>query len=106
VLGDIGSAIANIFVNLFSHLDPGELFEGQRPGWRPRGRTTVPDVCGLNVDEARRTLGREGLRLEVHRLQEPPAPVMGTVVEQNPEPGTRHRRAEPVTVYVQHLRDR
>ena len=30
---------------------------------------------------------------------------MGTVVEQNPEPGTRHRRAEPVTVYVQHLRD-
>jgi hypothetical protein len=106
VLGDIGSAIANIFVNLFSHLDPGELFEGQRPGWRPRGRTTVPDVRGLNVDEARRTLGREGLRLEVHRLQEPPPPVMGTVVEQNPEPGTRHRRAEPVTVYVQHLRDR
>jgi hypothetical protein len=31
---------------------------------------------------------------------------MGTVVHQkNPEPGTRHRRAEPVTVYVQHLRD-
>jgi hypothetical protein len=105
VLGDIGGVIGDFFVNLFSHLDPGELFEGQRPGWRPRGRTTVPDVRGLNVDEARRTLGREGLRLEVHRLQEPPAPVMGTVVDQNPEPGTRHRRAEPVTVYVQHLRD-
>ena len=95
MLGDIGSAIANILVNLFSHLDPGELFQGQRPGWRSRGRTTVPDVRGLNVDEARRTLGREGLRLEVHRLQEPPAPVMGTVVDQNREPGTRHRRAEP-----------
>jgi hypothetical protein len=109
VLGDIGGAIenffANLFSNLFSHLDPGELFEGQGPGSRPRGRTTVPDVRGLNVDEARRTLGREGLRLEVHRLLEPPAPVMGTVVDQSPEPGTRHRRAEPVTVYVQHLRD-
>jgi beta-lactam-binding protein with PASTA domain len=65
----------------------------------------VPDVRGLSLDEARRTLGREGLKLEVHRLQEPPAPVMGTVVEQNPEPGTRHRRTEPVTVYVRHLRD-
>jgi hypothetical protein len=109
VLGDIGGAIenffANLFSNLFSYLDPGELFEGQRPGSRPRGRTTVPDVRGLNVDEARRTLGREGLRLEVHRLLEPPAPVMGRVVDQSPEPGTRHRRAEPVTVYVQHLRD-
>ena len=108
MLGDIGGAIGNFFSNLSSHLDPGELFElfeGQRPGSRPRGRTTVPDVRGLNVDEARRTLGREGLRLEVHRLQEPPAPVMGTVVDQDPEPGTRHRRAEPVMVYVQHLRD-
>ena len=104
-MGDIVGAIGNLFSSLSSHLDPGELLEGQPPGWRPRGRTTVPDVRGLNVDEARRTLGREGLRLEVHRLQEPPAPVMGTVVDQSPEPGTRHRRAEPVTVYVQHLRD-
>jgi beta-lactam-binding protein with PASTA domain len=30
---------------------------------------------------------------------------MGTVVDQNPEPGERHRRAEPVMIYVQHLRD-
>jgi hypothetical protein len=105
VLGDIGGAIGDFFVNLFSHLDPGELVEGQGSGSRPRGRTTVPDVRGLNVDEARRTLGREGLRLEVHRLQEPPAPVMGTVVNQNPEPGTRHRRAEPATVFVRHLLD-
>jgi hypothetical protein len=86
--------------------DPAELVEGQGPGWRPRGRATVPDVRGLNVDEARRTLGREGLRLEVHRLQEPPPPVMGMVVDQDPEPGTRHRRVEPVKVFVQHLRDR
>lgn len=104
-MGDIVGAIGNLFSNLSSHLDPGELLEGQPAGWRPRGRTTVPDVRGLNVDEARRTLGREGLRLEVHRLHEPPAPVMGMVVDQNPEPGTRHRRTEPVTVYVQHLRD-
>jgi hypothetical protein len=61
VLGDIGGAIGDFFVNLFSHVDPGELFEGQGPGSRRRGRTTVPDVLGLNVDEARRTLGREGL---------------------------------------------
>jgi len=106
-LGDLGGAIADFFTNLFSHVNPGELVEGQGPGSRPRrGRTTVPDVRGLNVDEARVTLGREGLRLEVHRLQEPPAPVMGTVVDQVPEPGTRHRRAKPVMVFVQHLRDR
>jgi PASTA domain-containing protein len=105
VLGDIAGAIENFFSTFFSHVDPGELFEGQGPGSRPRGRTTVPDVRGLNVDDARHTLGREGLRLEIHRLQESSAPVMGTVVDQDPEPGTRHRRAEPVTVYVQHLRD-
>ena len=97
--------LGDFFRNLPSDLDPAELVEGQGPGWRPRGRATVPDVRGLNVDEARRTLGREGLRLEVHRLQEPPPPVMGTVVDQDPEPGTRHRRVKPVKVYVQHLRD-
>jgi PASTA domain len=105
-LGDLGGAIADFFTNLFSRVDPGELLEGQGPGSIPRGRTTVPDVRGLNVDEARVTLGREGLRLEVHRLQERPAPVMGTVVDQDPVPGTHHRRAVPVKVYVQHLRDR
>ena len=104
MLGDIGAAIGDFFTDLVPRLDPFEL-EGGGPGHRPRGRATVPEVRGLNVNEARRTLGREGLRLEVHRLQEPPALVMGTVVDQNPEPGTRHRRAEPVTVYVQHLRD-
>ena len=92
---EIDAAIVDFFANLFS---------GQGPPM-PRGRTTVPDVRGLNVDEAQRVLGREGLRLEVHRLQEPPAPVMGTVVDQDPEPGTRHRRVEPVRIYVQHLRD-
>jgi hypothetical protein len=104
-LGDLGGAIADFFTNLFSRYDPGELDEGQGPGSIPRGRTSVPDVRGLNVDEARLTLGREGLRLEVHRVQERPAHVMGTVVDQDPEPGKRHRRAEPVTIYVQHLRD-
>jgi hypothetical protein len=104
-LGDLGGAIADFFTALFSRIDPGELVEGQRPGSIPRGRTTVPDVRGLNMDEARQTLGRDGLRLEVHRMQEPPAPVMGTVVDQDPEPGTRHRRAKPVMVFVQHLRD-
>jgi hypothetical protein len=105
VLGEIGDAIGDFFTNIVSRLDPGELGEGPRPESRPRGRSTVPDVRGLNVDEARRTLSREGLRLEVERLQEQPAPVMGTVVDQNPEPGKRHRRAEPVMISVQHLRD-
>ena len=104
-LGDLGGAIADFFTDLFGRLDPGELVEGQGPGSVRRGRTTVPDVRGLNVDEARQTLGRDGLRLEVHRLQEPPAPVMGTVVDQVPAPGTRHRRAKPVIAFVQHLRD-
>ena len=97
MLDDIGAAIADFFAR--------EHDDGPRQPSRRRGRTTVPDVRGLNVDEARRTLGREGLRLEVHRLQERPAPVMGTVVDQDPEPGTRHRRAKPVRIYVQHLRD-
>jgi beta-lactam-binding protein with PASTA domain len=92
----IEDSILNFFANLFS---------GQQPGWMPRGRAMVPDVRGLTVDEARLTLGREGLRPELHPLQDEPAPVMGTVVDQNPEPGTRHRRAEPVIVYVQHLLD-
>jgi hypothetical protein len=110
VLGSIGDEIGAFFAEIISRFDPFrfdpfELGEGARPGRRPRGRATVPDVRGLNVDEARHALSREGLRLEVHRLQEQPAPVMGTVVDQNPEPGKRHRRAEPVMIYVQHLRD-
>jgi hypothetical protein len=105
-LGDLGGAISDFFTDLFGRFDPGELVEGQGSGSRPRGRTTVPDVRGLNVDEARRTLGRDGLRLEVHRLQEQPDPVMGTVVDQDPEPGARQRRAKPVKVFVEHLRDR
>jgi PASTA domain len=104
-LGDLGGAIADFFTNLFSSAEPGELPEGQRRGSIPKGRARVPDVRGLSVDEARITLGREGLRLEIHRLQERPDPVMGSVVDQVPVPGTRHHRAIPVKVYVQHLGD-
>ena len=100
MLGDIGAAIGDFFSNISSYLDPFGLEGGGRD--KPRGRTIGSDVRGLNVDEARRTLGREGLRLEVHRLQERPAPVMGMVVDQYLEPGTRHRRVDPVTIYVQH----
>jgi hypothetical protein len=65
-------------------------------------RTLVPDLRQLPVDEARHSLSRCDLRMKSVRLTEHPAPVMGIVVEQNPEPGTRVRRNSVVTVSVQH----
>lgn len=74
-------------------------------GGRPGGRAAVPDVRGLRVDEARHALAREGFEVDVVRLEERPAPVMGTVMDQKPAPGTRRRRGRHVTISVQHPRD-
>jgi PASTA domain len=74
--------------------------EGTGPG--PPGRATVPDVRGLAVSEARSALAREGFRVASRRLERRPAPVMGTVVDQSPAPGTRLRRGRRVTISVRH----
>jgi hypothetical protein len=102
MLGSLGDAIGDFFANIL-RFDAGEIGEGSGP--RPKGRVTVPDVRGLNLAEARHRLAQEGLRAEVHRLEERPAPVMGWVVEQDPSPGTRHRRVQPVKNHVRHPRD-
>jgi hypothetical protein len=77
---------------------------GDTTGRRAKS-TAVPDVQGLSVEDARHVLSREGFKVEVVRLEERPAPVMGTVVRQEPPPGTRRHR-DPVQIHVQHPRDR
>lgn len=67
-----------------------------------RARSVVPDLRQLPVDEARHALLHCNLRMTSVRLTEHPAPVMGIVVEQSPEPGARVRRNSVVTVRVMH----
>lgn len=77
---------------------------GDTTGRRAKS-TAVPDVQGLSVEDARHVLSREGFKVEVIQLEERPSPVMGTVVGQEPQPGTRrHRR--PVKIHVHHPRER
>ena len=80
-------------------IDIGGLEGGGRG---PRGRTAVPDVRGLPVDDARSTLAREGFRVEYVELEPRPAPVMGTIVDQTPAAGTRLRRGRRVRISVHH----
>lgn len=82
-------------------MPPGQSDDGRGP---PR-RGPVPDVRGLDVDDAISVLARHGFRGEVLRLEERPAPVMGTVVDQDPEAGTRRRRGSRVVIHVLHPRD-
>ena len=70
----------------------------------PKSRTAVPNVRGLTVEEARHALSREGFKVEILRLEEQPAPVMGTVVDQDPAPGRIRRRGDPVRLDVAHPR--
>jgi beta-lactam-binding protein with PASTA domain len=62
----------------------------------------VPDVRGLDLDDARLALLSHGFRAEVHRLEDRPAPVMGIVVAQIPAPGTAWNRAKTVQLSVLH----
>ena len=77
---------------------------GLEGGARPKSRAEVPNVRGLTVEEARHALSREGFKVEILRLEERPAPVMGTVVDQNPAPGRLRRRGHPVRLDVAHPR--
>jgi hypothetical protein len=65
-------------------------------------RVVVPDVVGLSVTEAMWEATVRGVRLEVQRVTEDPAPVPGVVVDQSPAPGARIRRRSAVQVRVLH----
>ncbi|MGH2679110.1 MAG: PASTA domain-containing protein [Actinomycetota bacterium] len=93
----IGDLLSNVL-----RLDGGGPGDGAAP--RPKGRTAVPNVEGLDVEDARHMLSREGFQVEVIRFEERPAAVMGTVVGQDPRPGTRHHRRKPVEIHVDHPR--
>jgi hypothetical protein len=97
LVDEIASWLANILP-----IDIGGTTEGGEGGARPGGKTDVPDVRGLGVDDARRALSREGFKVEIVRLEERPAPVMGMVLQQDPAPGTRRRRGRSVTISVHH----
>jgi beta-lactam-binding protein with PASTA domain len=84
-----------------------DLFTGtvDRGSTRMRPRSgPVPDVRGLPLDLARRTLAGEGFKADVVALEPEPARVMGTVVAQRPAPGTRWHRSRRVTLDVAHPR--
>jgi beta-lactam-binding protein with PASTA domain len=78
---------------------------GDGTGSRPKGRMEVPDLRGLTVEDARLVLSREGFSADILQLEKRPAPVMGTVVDQNPSPGTRRHRSRPVRIVVAHPRE-
>jgi hypothetical protein len=95
----IADLILDVLYDLLDWLGFGE---GGAP--RPKGRTAVPNVRGLTAEEARLALSREGFKVEILRLEERPAPVMGTVVDQDPAPGTRRHRGLSVRLDVAHPR--
>jgi hypothetical protein len=99
-LGDLGASIADLLSNRLP-FDVGGPGDGRAA--RRKGRTTVPNVQGLSVEDARHMLSREGFKVEILRLEDRPAPVMGTVVRQDPGPGTRRHRG-PVRIHVDHPR--
>lgn len=99
-LGSLGDRISDFLANVLP-FGMGGLGEEGTP--RATVRTVVPDVQGLSVEDARHTLSRDGFKVEILRLEERPAPVMGTVVRQDPDPGTRRHRG-PVRILVDHPR--
>jgi len=101
-ISEIGARIGDVLSSYlwFDWDEPGD-----GTGSRPKGRMEVPDVRGLTVEDARLVLSREGFRAEILQLEKRPAPVMGTVVDQNPSPGTRRHRSRPVGIVVAHPRE-
>jgi beta-lactam-binding protein with PASTA domain len=83
-----------------------ELFLGpvspSESGSRLPRKGQVPDVRGLDVDEARFALLTNGFKADIHRLEDRPAPQMGIVVSQIPAPGTTWNRAKRVRLSVLH----
>jgi beta-lactam-binding protein with PASTA domain len=100
-LEELGSRIVDLLTMIFP---PYGVSLGEGDALGPRDRTAVPDVRGMSVEEARLALSREGFKIEVLQLEEKPAPVMGTVVDQDPAPGKRRQRGLPVRIDVAHPR--
>jgi hypothetical protein len=107
LLDSLESHVQNFLSSIFDRWATSPFRDREHGPGGPsrRGRSTVPDVRGLDFDDAMTTLVEEGFRVEVRRLEDRPAPVMGKVVEQDPSPGTRGRRRSRVTLHVQHPRD-
>ena len=101
-LSEIGARIGDVLASYLS-FDLDGIGDGTAS--RPKGRMEVPDVRGLTVEDARLVLSREGFRAEILQLEKRPAPVMGTVVDQHPSPGTVRHRSRPVRIDVAHPRE-
>jgi hypothetical protein len=99
---DIGNRIGSVLAS-YLWFDLDEIGDGS--GSLPKGRMEVPEVRGLTVEDARLVLSREGFRAEILQLEGRPAPVMGTVVDQSPSPGTCRHRSRPVRIVVAHPRE-
>jgi hypothetical protein len=94
-----------VFVDWIMDVLDGPVRSGEGDMPRRSRHAIVPDVCHLPFDEAHTALVLEGFKVKVIQLEKRPAPVMGTVVEQDPAGGRRHRRGQAVTVTVHHPRD-
>ena len=68
----------------------------------PARRVVLPDLRGLFTRCCLRAAGDLGLHVEMVRLTAQPMAVEGLVVQQSPAPGSKIRRAAPVTVHVWH----
>jgi PASTA domain len=66
----------------------------------------VPDFRGRFVSETFLPSLQAGVKTEIVRLTQHPAPVDGVVVLQDPSPGTRIRRDSTVFLIVRHPEDR
>jgi curved DNA-binding protein CbpA len=88
---------------LYESLSALELVTHWRsPTHDKKTEVTVPDVRGMRASEMYYALGEADLHARVVHLTEDPAPVDGTVMDQDPPPGTSLRRFSTVTVQVWH----
>ncbi len=65
-------------------------------------RVVVPDFLGMSVSQTPAVAVRAGIKRRVIRLVDPPPPVDGIVVNQDPAPGSRVARGSAVTLTVLH----
>lgn len=71
------------------------------------GGSKIPVVVGLTYDQARDRVESAGFSIEIDEAQDSSAPGIEKmkVAEQDPKPGTRAEKGEPVTVRLQGLSD-
>ena len=65
-------------------------------------RVVVPDFLGMSVSQTPAVAVGAGIKRRVIRLVDPPPPVDGIVVNQDPAPGSRVARGSAVTLTVLH----